>query len=423
MQEKPEQEKPDQEKPERDRPEQEAPREATRAPRPGRAALVIVYVTVFLDLLGFGIILPFLPFYTLQLGGGGVEVGILLASYSLAQLAGAAVLGRISDRTGRRPILLLSLAGSSAAMVLSGLATSLIVLYAARALAGLFGGSISTAQAYVADVTSREERAKHMGLVGASVGLGFVFGPALGAGIGALGGRFSEAAFLAAGLAVVNLGFAWFKLPEPHRTESRPRTTVRQWLASVVRPQLWQIFWATFLVTFAFVCMETSFALYGEARFGLGAVGLGGVLAFVGLVVAGVQGGLVGRATRSLGVRSVAIAGCVLMGAGLLLVPAMPVLLAAAGALGLLAAGLGLAFPTLATLASQTAGADEQGAVLGLRQSMAAAARAVGPLAAGAVYDLRISAPFLIGGGMAVLAAILVAAVRGASVSASAGSE
>lgn len=378
--------------------------------------MAIVYVTVFLDLLGFGIILPFLPYYALQLGGHGLEVGILLASYSIAQLVGAAVLGRISDRTGRRPILLLSLAGSSVAMVLSGVATSLVVLYTARALAGMFGGSISTAQAYVADVTSRGERAKYMGLVGASVGLGFVVGPALGAGIGALGGHFSHAAFLAAGLAAVNLVFAWFKLPEPHRTrEERPRPTARQWLSSIVRPQLWQMFWATFLVTFAFVCMETSFALFGEARFGLGAVGLGGVLAFVGLVVAGVQGGLVGRVTKSLGVQPVALLGCALMGAALLLVPAMPVLLAATGALGLLAVGQGLAFPTLATLASKTAGSDEQGAILGLRQSMGAAARAVGPLAAGALYDLRISAPFWIGGGLALLAALLVATVRSSS--------
>jgi len=389
--------------------------EGAAPPRPARSALLVVYVTVFLDLLGFGIILPFLPYYTLKLGGHGLEVGILLTSYSLAQLVGAALLGRASDRTGRRPILLLSLAGSSAAMVLSGLATTLWVLYAARALAGIFGGSISTAQAYVADVTTRRERAKYMGFVGASVGLGFVFGPALGAGIGALGGTFSHAAFLAAGLAAANFAFAFVKLPEPRRVGDggRPEPTVGQWLSSIVRPQLWQIFWATFLVTFAFVSMETTFALFGEVRFGLDAVGLGGVLAFVGIVVVAVQGGLVGRVTRALGVQVVSLAGCALMGLGLLLVPAMPVLLAATGALGLLAVGQGLAFPTLATLASQTADSGEQGAVLGLRQSMAAGARAVGPVAAGLLYDTRIALPFLVGGSLAVLAAALVATVRG----------
>jgi len=383
--------------------------------RPGRTSLFIVYATVFLDLLGFGIILPFLPYFTLKLGGEGLELGILLTSYSLAQLVGAAALGRISDRTGRRPILLLSLAGASVAMVLSGLATTLPALYAARALAGLFGGSISTAQAYVADVTGPGERARYMGLVGASVGLGFVFGPALGAGIGALGGRFPQAAFLAAGLAAVNFAFAFFKLPEPRRRRDtgQRRPSLRQWLFSVVRPGLWQVFWATFFITFAFVCMEIAFALFGEERYGLDAVGFGGVLAFVGLLVAAVQGGAVGRMTARFGVRPVAVLGCVLMGVGLLLVPVMPVLLAAAGALGVLALGQGLCFPTVATLASQVAGSGEQGSVLGLRQSMAAAARAVGPVAAGAIYDLRISLPFVVGGGLALVAAVLVAGVRG----------
>lgn len=382
--------------------------------RPARAALVIVFVTVFLDLLGFGIILPFLPYFTATLGGQGLEMGILLSSYSLAQLVGAAVLGRLSDRTGRRPILLLSLAGSSMAMVLSGLATSLWVLYSARALAGLFGGSISTAQAYVADVTRPTERAKYMGLVGASVGLGFVFGPALGAGIGALGGRFPHAAFLAAGLAAVNLGFAWFRLPEPRRagTSRFSRPSVGKWLAALFRPQLWQIFWATFLVTFAFVSMETAFAFFGMERYGLQPEGFGGVLAFVGLVVAAVQGGLVGRASRRFGVQRVAVLGSSLMGAALLLVPWSPVLAAATGALGLLGVGQGLAYPALATLASHAAGSHEQGAVLGLRQSTAAGARAVGPLAAGALYDLQIGLPFLVGGALALLAAVLVTAVR-----------
>jgi MFS family permease len=382
--------------------------------RPGRGSLLIVYATVFLDLLGFGIILPFLPYYTLKLGGGGLQVGILLTSYSLAQLVGAPILGRISDRTGRRPILLLSLAGASVAMVLSGLATTLIALYAARALAGLFGGSISTAQAYVADVTGPGERAKYMGLVGASVGLGFVFGPAAGAGIGALGGGFPQAAFLAAGLAAANFAFAFFKLREPRRRRDtgQRRPTVRQWLLSVFRPGLWQVFWATFFITFAFVCMEVAFALFGKERYGLDAAGFGSVLAFVGLLVAAVQGGLVGRVTGRLGVRPVAVLGCALMGIALLLVPAMPVLLAAAGALGVLAVGQGLSFPTVATLASQVADAGEQGAILGLRQSMAAAARAVGPVAAGAIFDLRASLPFLAGGALALLAALLVAGVR-----------
>lgn len=380
--------------------------------RPGRAALAVVYVTVFVDLLGFGIILPSLPYYAEKLGASGLGLGILLTSYSLAQLLGAAVLGRISDRSGRRPILLASLAGSSVAMVLSGLADTLVLLCLARALAGLFGGSISTAQAYVADVTSKGERAKYMGLVGASVGAGFVFGPALGAGIIALGGGFPEAAFVAAGLAGANLVFAWFRLPEPSRHRVlRPRIRARQWLSTLARPDLWQVFAGSFLVVYAFVSMETAFAFFGAARWGMGAVGFGGILATVGVIVVIIQGGLVGRVTRVLGVRSTAMAGSALMGVGLALVPAAPSLPWATAALGLLAVGQGLAFPTWATLASHLAADDEQGSVLGLRQSMAAGARAVGPVIAGGLYDLAIGSPFLVGGAVALVAAGLLLTV------------
>jgi DHA1 family tetracycline resistance protein-like MFS transporter len=381
--------------------------------RPGRAALGIVYLTVFLDLLGFGIILPSLPYYAKSLGAGGLGLGILLTSYSLAQLLGAAFLGRLSDRLGRRPVLLASLAGASAAMIASGLAETLFLLCAARALAGLFGGSIATAQAYVADVTEPGERARYMGLVGASVGAGFVFGPALGAAVIALGGGFPQAAFLAAALAAANLAFAFFKLPESRRPgagrRQGPAASTR--LAALARPGLWQVFWATFLVTFAFVSMETAFAYFGQVRFGLDAVGFGKILAFVGVVVVIVQGGLVGRLASRFPVGRLSAAGCLLLGLGLLLIPASPGLGAAAAALGLLAAGQGLAYPTLATLASRVSGDDEQGWVLGLRQSMAAAARAVGPVAAGALYDARGALPFWVAGVLALVGGALVFSV------------
>ena len=374
-----------------------------------RASLAIVYVTVFLDLLGFGIILPSLPYYARELGASGLGLGILFTSYSLAQFLGAPVLGRISDRAGRRPVLLLSLAGSAASMLLSGFAQSLVLLSAARALAGLFGGSISIAQAYVADVTAPEERAKYMGLVGASIGLGFVVGPALGVGILSLGYGFAGSAFAAAGLAAVNFVCAVFKLREsiPDGGAERRRTTGV--FTAFSRPALAGALAASFLVTFAFVGMETTFAFLGKDRFALDSRGFGWVLVFVGVVIIAVQGGLIGRVTRRFGVRRVAAAGGLAMGLSLAALPFVPSLGLAILALGGLAAGQGLASPTLSTLVSQESGADEQGANLGLAQSLSAAARAMGPLVAGALYDASLALPYLLGGAMALAAGALVA--------------
>lgn len=381
--------------------------------RPRRAALGVVYFTVFLDLLGFGIILPFLPFFALELGASGVSLGVLLTSYSFAQLVGAAVLGRLSDRFGRRPVLMVSLAGTAVAMVASGLATSLLALVAARGLAGLFGGSVATGQAYVADVTVAGERAKFMGFIGAAIGLGFVVGPALGVALSALGLAFAGAAFTAAALAAVNLAFAAFLLHESRAPDAAPprRSFGDAWRA-LARSGVREVLAATFLTTFAFVAMETTFALFGEERFGMDEKSFGFALVYVGAVMIVVQGGLVGLLTRRFSVRGVAVAGGLLMGTTLVVLPWAPSLFWAVAVLGALAAGHGLSVPTQSTLISHASGGDEQGSLLGARQSVAAAARAVGPLAAGTLYDLHMASPFLAGGVLAALAGLLITRAR-----------
>lgn len=380
---------------------------------PDRTALGIVYFTVFLDLLGFGIILPWLPYYAAELGASGVGLGFLFTAYSLAQLVGAAVLGRLSDRHGRRPIMLLSLAGSAAGLVFCGLATTLLALCLARAVAGLFGGSISIAQAYVADVTRRDERARYMGLVGASIGLGFVIGPALGAGFIALGLGFPAVAFTAAGLAAGNLLLALFRLGESRRPDAETRRpTLDDWWAALRRPGLKRVLAATFLTTLAFVSLETTFAFLGRDRFGLDNLRFGLVLTYVGVVMIVVQGALIGRLTERFGVRPVAAAGAALMGVSLAALPLAPAFSGALAALGLLAAGQGLTVPGLSALTSQITTADRQGAVLGVGQSLAAAARAFGPLLAGALYDVDLGLPYYLGGGLALAAGLLVAGVR-----------
>ena len=379
-----------------------------------KPGLPVVYLTVFVDLVGFGIILPALPYYAEAFGATGVWIGAILAAYSAAQLVGASLLGRLSDRVGRRPILLLSLAGSAASLVLCGLAGSLWLLLVARALAGLFGGSIAAAQAVIADVTAPGERAKYMGLLGASVGLGFVFGPAIGAGLSRFG--FGAAAFAAAGLAALNLVFALFRLPETRTAEKRIRPHARFDWSSFVdalrHPSIGRLLAATFLSTLAFVAMEATFALLGQARFGLDAGRLGLVFTYVGVVMVIVQGGLVGRLAPRFGERALATAGALIMAASLGALPFVPSFGIALGVLAALAVGQGLTTPMLATLLSRATDADEQGGTLGLGQSLAAAARAVGPIGAGWLYDRAAAAPYAVSAAVMVLAALLVRTAR-----------
>jgi len=375
-----------------------------------KPGLAIVYLTVFVDLLGFGIVLPQLPYYAEAFGASAVWVGAILTSYSAAQFLGASFLGRLSDRIGRRPVLLASLAGSAISLTLSGLATSLLGLVLARGLAGLFGGSIAAAQAYVADSTSREERARYMGLLGASIGLGFVFGPALGAGLARWG--FGTAAFVAAGLAAANLVFACFRLPESHGERQRHPAASRLDFSHLSRalrhPAIGSLLGATFLATLAFVAMEATFALLGEHRFGLDSARLGFVFTYIGVLIVIVQGVLVGRLVPRLGERVLAVAGCLAMALGLALMPLAPSLPLALVALGLLAVGQGFTAPTLSTLLSRAVDADEQGGTLGLGQSLAAAARVVGPLGAGWLFDRAFAAPYAVSATLMLLAAALV---------------
>jgi DHA1 family tetracycline resistance protein-like MFS transporter len=379
-----------------------------------KPGLSVVYATVFIDLVGFGLILPQLPYYAERFGATGVWVGAILTAYSAAQLVGASVLGRLSDRVGRRPVLLMSLAGSAASFLLSGLAGSLWLLLLARALAGLFGGSIAAAQAYIADVTAPEERAKYMGLLGASIGLGFVFGPALGSFLARFG--FGAAAFAAASLAAANLVFAFFRLPETRggaeRRHTHSRLDFSNLLDALHHHSIGRLLAATFLSTLAFVAMEATFALLGEARFGLGASRLGFVFAYVGVVMVIVQGGLVGRLAPRYGERALATSGALLMAASLGALPLAPSLAAALGVLAVLAVGQGLTTPMLSTLLSRATDADEQGGTLGLGQSLAAAARAVGPIGAGWLFDRAMGAPYAASAAVMVLAAVLVGTAR-----------
>lgn len=377
-----------------------------------RKALLVVYLAVFVDMLGFGVILPLLPFRTERLGGSGVWLGGVLTAYALAQFVAGPVLGALSDRYGRRPLLLASLAGSAVSLALTGVAGSLPVLLAARVVAGLCGGAIAVGQAYAVDLAEPGERTRALGMVGAAIGMGFVFGPAIGAAMAGLG--FAGVSFVAGGIALANLIAGAVLLPQGalpvarstqppgHRSPNALATLVQAVRLRALRPLLGAVFTATF----AFAGMEATYALLGARRHGLGPSGLGLVFTGVGVVMAVVQGGVVGRVTDRFGDRRIAVTGAVLLGLGLVTLPYGPAWLSYT-ALAVLATGQGLLAPTTATLIAR-AGGSALGGVLGIGQSASAAARAVGPIAAGAAFDVRPAMPYLLGAALCGVAAALM---------------
>ena len=366
-------------------------------------------MTVFLDLLGFGLILPLLPYYAQTYGATGLTLGALTTAYSAAQFIGAPIIGALSDRYGRRPVLLLTLVGSAISMTAAGLSTSLLQLTLARLVAGLCGGSIAAAQAFIADVTTPETRAKGMGMLGACIGLGFVLGPALGAALAPFG--FSAAAFAAAGLAALNFIWGLFKLPESlhNRTsERRSSFSLNALFKALHQKNIRPILGATFLTTIGFVAMETTYPLLGAKTFGINARDLGKIFTFIGVIMVIVQGGLLGRLVKRFGEDSIALIGMVIIALALAALAFAPTLEWSIALLGALALGQALSSPTLSTILSRSTSRDAQGSTLGLGQSLAAAARAIGPLAAGFLFDYHISWPYIAGGLMTLAAAALL---------------
>jgi DHA1 family tetracycline resistance protein-like MFS transporter len=376
--------------------------------------LAVLFFTVFLDLLGFGMIVPLQPLLAQRLGASGLEVGLLMAAYSGMQLVFAPLWGRLSDRVGRRPVLLVSIAGSSVSMLVFAAAQSLPVLFAARLLGGLCAANIATAQAYVADVTTPDQRARGMGVIGAALGMGFVIGPAAGGALSHLG--WSAPAFAAAAMSALDLVLAAFLLPESLRPEDRARARARRTSrfetlrGSWDRPLLPLLFGLFFLVTFGFSQMEATFSLLLAHRFGYGPAGTGYLFTMIGLILAATQGGLVAPLQRRLGEPAMLVAGTLLLTTGLLLLAgatALPPLLAACA---LLAFGQGIHAPALSSLVSRQALSDEQGAVLGANQGLGSLARVLGPAAGGLAFDVGDAAPFLSAAG-ALGCAVLLASV------------
>ncbi len=375
-----------------------------------RSPLTIIFITIFVDLLGFGLVLPALPFYAESYGASPITIGLLSMSYSLMQFIFSPMWGRISDRVGRRPILLMGLAGSCAAFLVFGLAQSLALLFVARTLAGILSSaSLPTAQAFIADTTTPENRAKGMGLIGAAFGLGFIFGPALGGLLTKYGYGFP--AIVAAILAGGNFVWAYFQLPESlHYTKRsiNPHYLSPSHLKTVfANKRLAFLLIIFFLHVFAFSNMESTFALFGEHRIGLNAFGVGALLAEVGIIAAVIQGLLIGRLTKKFGEVNLAIAGIFIMCAGLFLTTLAHSVMAMVLVVPLYALGSALTNPTMSALISKSVIETRQGMTMGVMQGLGALGRVLGPIAGTGMFQaISPSAPYHIGGALLAVAGI-----------------
>ena len=369
-----------------------------------QGSMPILFLIVFVDLVGFGLIIPLLPFYAERFGASPQLVTALLAVFSLMAMISAPLWGRLSDRIGRRPVLMASMAAAALAYLWLGLASELWMLFAARAFAGICAGNIAAAQAYIADVTPPEKRARGMGMIGAAFGLGFIIGPALGGLVA--GNELATADLVSPGVIAAGLSAAAFLgvillLPEslPTAVRRRPgRGRIAALSSAFRRPLLARLLLVFFLVILAFAGMESTFALWAMRQYGWGPAQIGYVFTYVGLLSAVMQGGLIGPLTRRFGEEWLMQSGFALIALGLLLLPfagTLPPLIVAVTGLSI---GMGAMQPSLNSLISRRAGADEQGEVMGIAQSVGSLARVLGPIIAGALFEaFGRNSPFLWG--------------------------
>jgi MFS transporter, DHA1 family, tetracycline resistance protein len=356
--------------------------------------LIIIFLTILIDLIGFGIVIPLLTFYAEEYSATPLDIGLLVSSYSLMQFIFSPILGGLSDKYGRRPILFLSIIGSGIGYLMIGLAGSLWMIYAGRIFGGITAGNLSTAQAYIADVTTRENRAKGMGLFGMAFGLGFILGPALAGVLSKFG--IHVPFYFAAGLSFANAVLLYFVLPESRKigatTEVSKRKNRVAELAEVFKDaRFTTITLQYFLLVTAFSMMTTSFAYYTSFKFGYNAEQTGYLLAFVGLLAVVMQGGLLGTLAKKFGEAKLVVFGCFMLVISFAIVPFVS---KDEGGLGALLAGVAcfalgnsMASPSLTSLASKNANDFEQGKVLGIMQSAASLARVIGPLLCGVLLN------------------------------------
>ena len=354
--------------------------------------LFSIILVVFIDLLGFSLILPLLPYYAETFSANQTTTGILIASYAVMQLIGAPILGRLSDRFGRRPVLLLSVFGTFLGFLLLGFANSLWMLFASRILDGLTGGNLSVAQAYISDVTDEKSRSKGLGMIGAAFGLGFIIGPVTGGLLSQWG--YAIPAFAAAAISFINLILIYAWLPESltedkrsQMTEKRPAVTLNALIVAFKRPFTGSILITRFFFGLAFAIFQTIFSLYALAKFNLTARDTGFVLTYVGVLSVIVQGFLVGRLTNRFREDLLITVSVVLMGISLLGWALAPSVLWLYIIMTPTALSGGLLNTLLSSTLTKAVAPQEIGGILGLSAAVESSTRIIAPLLGGVLLQ------------------------------------
>ncbi len=385
-----------------------------------KTSLAILFLTVFIDLIGFGMVIPFLPFYAREYGASGVVVGAIVGVYSIMQFFFAPVWGRLSDRIGRRPVILISLTASCIGYLMFGLARSLFVLFLSRVIAGVGGANIGTAQAYIADTTSPENRAKGMGLIGAAFGMGFILGPPLSGILSSVGLHHHLPGNLlpggvAAALSFIALAVAFVALAE----SKAPGATVRRGIPPQFDPRVWReivdhaillaIIGALFTTLLSVSGMETSVTLHARDRFNFSQLDLAYFFLFMGVIVAVIQGGLIGRLAKMLGETTLVAIGAASFTLGLALIPVIYRVSLLYMVAFFIAVGQGLTYPSLTSLLTKATPSSEHGSMLGLASGMGSLARFLGPILSGFLYDAAAAPGAFYGGALLTFIALLLA--------------
>ncbi len=359
------------------------------------SALRWILLIVFLDMAGLGLLSPVIPTIIGEFRTDALTIGLLQTMYSSAQFFSSPLLGAWSDRFGRRPILLVAFLGSAITYLVFGWAPALWVLFAGRLVDGLTGANIGTSQAYVADITAPAQRSRAMGLAGAALGVGFVVGPLVGYVLARLGYAPSTQVFLAAGLALFSMALAWWRLPESLPADRRVTTPVRvadlnpfaPLRLAIARGPLRALLLATFLSNLAMAGLRSHFAYFAGVQLGFELSRIYGVMGFLGVMMVVAQGGLVRRAVERWGDFGTLMLGLGLSAGGFFGLSLAATMGQVYGMVAILALGVGLSLPTMASLVSQRAAVHEQGAMLGAAQAAAALGQVIGPLWAGLMFD------------------------------------
>ncbi len=385
-----------------------------------KSPIFVLFITILIDLLGFGLIIPILPIFAIELKATSLQIGFIAGLYSLMNFIFAPFWGTLSDKIGRRPVMLLSIMVTMLAYLFFAFTQNLTFLIISRIFAGIGSANISAAQAYIADITEPKDRAKNMGLIGAAFGLGFIFGPPVGGYLKSISGPGSVdfVGYVAAGLCAFNLLLAYFYLPESIKQKQPAKTfrfrPITDLIFELKKPVVSELFVINFIFICAFSMMQITASILWIERYLFDEKQVGFVFMFIGLTSAIVQGGFVGKLTKTFGEKNLLLIGSILMAIGLVTLPFAPVDMFYLQLISLTCIALanGCITPSLTSLLSQTAHSNEQGQVLGMNQSFGSLARVAGPAIGGLLYHVHYTMPYIIGGIMMLftywLASVLV---------------